>query len=101
MSSPSSQVLLGTHPVGKTPLGQSHGIRGRPWYRALWLQSMPSLGRVVELGRCEPRITMKWQYTTLSIPATGVFVGGNVDLGKFTAHLNQLGEVGWELVSVF
>jgi hypothetical protein len=44
---------------------------------------------------------MKWQYTTLSIPATGFFVGGNVDLGKLSAHLNKLGEVGWELVSVF
>ncbi len=44
---------------------------------------------------------MKWEYYTLSIPATGFFVGGKVDLNKLTENLNQLGHAGWELVSVF
>jgi hypothetical protein len=45
--------------------------------------------------------TMKWEYMTLLLPATGIVLGGKIDGQKFTDRLNQLGSEGWELVSVF
>jgi hypothetical protein len=35
------------------------------------------------------------------LPATGLILGGKLDAQKLTDRLNQLGEEGWELVSVF
>ncbi len=43
----------------------------------------------------------KWEYRTITIAATGWFVGGKVDFGIFTNEMNRLGEDGWELVSAF
>lgn len=42
---------------------------------------------------------MKWEYGTVKVAATG-FVGGKLDEDAFTAHLNDLGDEGWELVAV-
>jgi hypothetical protein len=42
---------------------------------------------------------MKWEYRTIMVEASG-WVGGEIDAQKFTERLNQLGEEGWELVSV-
>jgi hypothetical protein len=44
---------------------------------------------------------MKWEYTTVMFEASGLFVGGALDGEKFNNRLNQLGEEGWELVTVF
>ena len=44
---------------------------------------------------------MKWEYRTVMFEASGWFLGGKLDGEKFNTHLNQLGEEGWELVSVF
>ncbi len=44
---------------------------------------------------------MKWEYRTVMFAASGWFLGGKLDGEKFNSHLNQLGEEGWELVSVF
>ena len=43
---------------------------------------------------------MKWEYETVKVAATG-FTGGKLDEDGFTAHLNDLGDEGWELVSAF
>ncbi len=43
---------------------------------------------------------MKWEYRTVKVAATG-FVGGKLDENTFTAHLNDLGDQGWELVTAF
>lgn len=42
----------------------------------------------------------KWEYLTVKFDAKG-FLGGVVDTQTLDAQLNQLGEQGWELVSVF
>jgi hypothetical protein len=44
---------------------------------------------------------MKWEYRTLMFDALGWFVGGELDGEKFNNRLNELGEEGWELVTVF
>jgi hypothetical protein len=44
---------------------------------------------------------MKWEYMTLVFAATGFFLGGKLDGKKLNDRLNELGEEGWELVSVF
>jgi hypothetical protein len=44
---------------------------------------------------------MKWEYTTLMFEGSGWFSVGNLDGEKFNGRLNELGEQGWELVSVF
>jgi hypothetical protein len=44
---------------------------------------------------------MKWEYATVMFEASGWFLGGKLDGEKFNGRLNQLGEEGWELVSVF
>ena len=44
---------------------------------------------------------MKWEYRTVVFEVSGWFVGGKLDGQKFNDRLNQLGEEGWELVSVF
>src|SRR5213593_2380988 len=46
-------------------------------------------------------LTMKWEYMTLMLPASGLILGGKIDAQKLTDRLNQLGGEGWELVSVF
>ena len=43
---------------------------------------------------------MRWEYKTIKIAATG-FAGGKLDENAFTAHLNELGDQGWELVNAF
>lgn len=45
--------------------------------------------------------TMQWEYMTLVFAATGFILGGKLDAKKLTNRLNELGEEGWELVSVF
>ncbi len=40
----------------------------------------------------------KFEYKTLYTDAKGVF-GGKVDQGMFQSELNELGSLGWELVS--
>jgi hypothetical protein len=45
--------------------------------------------------------TMRWEYRTVMFDVTGWFLGGVLDGAKFNDRLNQLGEEGWELVSVF
>jgi hypothetical protein len=44
---------------------------------------------------------MKWEYMTLVFAATGVFLGGKLNGKQLTDRLNELGEQGWELVSIF
>jgi hypothetical protein len=44
---------------------------------------------------------MKWEYMTVMLPASGLFLGGKIDGQKFTDRLNQLGSERWELVSIF
>jgi len=44
---------------------------------------------------------MKWEYRTVVFEVPGWFIGGKLDGEKFNDRLNQLGEEGWELVSVF
>ena len=47
------------------------------------------------------KITMKWEYMSLMLPASGLILGGKIDAQKLTDHLNERGSEGWELVSVF
>jgi Domain of unknown function (DUF4177) len=42
-----------------------------------------------------------WEYTSVSIAATGFWVGGNLDMVQFQSMLNEHGKQGWELVSSF
>lgn len=44
---------------------------------------------------------MRFEYLTLKIAATGWFAGGDLDGDALNEKLNELGAVGWELVSVF
>jgi hypothetical protein len=44
---------------------------------------------------------MKWEYRTVIFEVSHWFIGGTLDGQKFNDRLNQLGEEGWELVSVF
>ncbi len=44
---------------------------------------------------------MKWEYSTVMFEASRWFLGGKIDGQKFNDRLNQFGEEGWELVSVF
>ncbi len=44
---------------------------------------------------------MKWEYTTVTFEAKGWFLGGILDEKQFNQRLNQMGQEGWELVSVF
>lgn len=41
-----------------------------------------------------------WEYFTVKMETTG-WQGGVFDHRKFTAHANELGELGWEIVSAF
>jgi len=42
----------------------------------------------------------KWEYKTVKIEAKG-FLGGVVDTTALDALLNQYGQLGWNLMSVF
>ena len=44
---------------------------------------------------------MKWEYMTLVLAAKGFWLGGSIDGEKLNERLNELGEEGWELVSMF
>jgi hypothetical protein len=44
---------------------------------------------------------MQWQYMSVMFTAGGFWLGGKLDGELFNAKLNELGEQGWELVSVF
>lgn len=44
---------------------------------------------------------MKWEYMTLMLSASGFLLGGKIDVQELTDKLNERGEEGWELVSVF
>ena len=50
---------------------------------------------------CDTLNSMKWEYVTVMFEASGWFLGGKLDGGKFNERLNGLGQEGWELVSVF
>jgi hypothetical protein len=44
---------------------------------------------------------MQWEYLSVVRSTTGALLGGHLDRQAFTEQLNDLGERGWELVSVF
>ncbi|MBA3846645.1 MAG: DUF4177 domain-containing protein [Planctomycetes bacterium] len=44
---------------------------------------------------------MRWEYLTVSINAHGWFGGGKLDADALTAHLNKLGDDGWEATTAF
>jgi Domain of unknown function (DUF4177) len=43
---------------------------------------------------------MRWEYKTVKVSAKGWVVGGRLDEHEFDRMLNEMGEQGWELVSV-
>ncbi len=49
----------------------------------------------------QPDESQRWQYRTLMFQAEGWFAGGKLNGQVFNDRLNELGEHGWELVSVF
>ncbi|HUR21941.1 MAG TPA: DUF4177 domain-containing protein [Vicinamibacterales bacterium] len=42
----------------------------------------------------------QWEYKTIKMETTG-FRGGLLDIETFDTRLNELGELGWELVAAF
>jgi hypothetical protein len=44
---------------------------------------------------------MRWEYLTVKFIASGFFTTGTLDGDAFNGKLNELGEQGWELVTVF
>lgn len=44
---------------------------------------------------------MRWEYMTLVFAAKGIVLGGKFDARQLNLRLNELGNEGWELVSVF
>ena len=44
---------------------------------------------------------MKWEYSTVMFEASFWGHGGKFDEHKLNERLNQLGQDGWEMVSVF
>jgi Domain of unknown function (DUF4177) len=44
---------------------------------------------------------MRWEYLTVKFNSTGFFTTGTLDGDAFNGKLNELGEQGWELVTVF
>ena len=43
----------------------------------------------------------RWAYRLVKTATNGFWKGGDFDTAAFEAHLNGLGEDGWELVSCF
>jgi hypothetical protein len=43
---------------------------------------------------------MRWEYKTAKVEAKGWFAGGKLDALEFDQVLNEMGDQGWELVSV-
>jgi len=44
---------------------------------------------------------MRFEYLTIKFATAGFFAGGDLDGDAFNARLNEMGNEGWELVSVF
>jgi hypothetical protein len=44
---------------------------------------------------------MHWEYRVVKVSAQGGFLGGKFDEPSFEARLNELGSLGWEIVSSF
>lgn len=44
---------------------------------------------------------MQWEYETVKLGTKGFWLGGDLDVSKFTSMLNDLGRDRWELVSAF
>ena len=43
---------------------------------------------------------MRWEYRTVKVAAKGWLMGGNLDEAELDQMLNELGDHGWELVSI-
>ena len=54
----------------------------------------------VHLSLAPTRI-MKWEYATVVVETSGWFITGKIDGKTFNDKLNEFGEQGWELVSVY
>jgi hypothetical protein len=55
---------------------------------------------MVGVGRKIRRKTMKWEYKTIKLEASGI-MGGKLDEKKLDAMMNELGEQGWEISAAF
>jgi hypothetical protein len=44
---------------------------------------------------------LKWEYKAIKIKANRGFLGGKIDERDMVFQLNELGDLGWELVSTF
>jgi hypothetical protein len=42
----------------------------------------------------------RWQYQTAKFEAEGFWLGGKIDAPRLQSTLDQLGAVGWELVTI-
>lgn len=43
----------------------------------------------------------RWEYKTITMEATGFWVGGKIDAPRLNAALNRLGDEGWEVTTAF
>ncbi len=42
---------------------------------------------------------MVWEYKTITLAATGFWLGGNIDKLQLDQMMNELGQQGWELAA--